>query len=466
MTEDSPKDKKELLITLVIVASVIIASTLLYLYWSDEPDNAFEPIDRSINFPEDEGLHNETFERWTFFGNMITDEGDEFEILIRWLKHIDGNTVNIEYLFRDNDNLTETPTFELDGTGQLDGAYDVLDFTLTGGNTITTMETTSRFKYQFYTEIDTDIVVDLNVESRKNPILYGDEGRIYQPGFGTIFGYYQPQLIWDGIITIPEIGEIRVEGKGWLDHMWGGEIKSIMSETWHIHLDNSVEIFLTKLYNPGTHEPYPNDMILYAVNIIRTDGKLLTPDLMEDIHMENLDYRKFRETYIPEPVDRYRYLAWSSEWRLHGSDIDLTISLHGDSIHETRYIGMIRAEGFYMGQRVKGQGFSELNYRYDSYPEIKEVKDDFRPMFGPTDPVTIEADIAYIPPIDLTDIYMRYRVDEGEWIREDMEIDEGYWYAVIPSQNFGSTVEYQVVVTDMVNHTVRSQIQSYYIDYV
>ncbi len=463
MTEDSPKDKKELLITLVIVASVIIASTLLYFYWSDEPDNAFEPIDRSINFPEDEGLHNETFERWTIFGTMNTKEGDEFEILIRWLKHLTEDKVSIEYILR-NKQDGEEPIFELETGGVIHGAYDKLDIVLSGGNTVTTMKSVGSFKYQFYTEIDTDIQLELTINSRKTPVLFGDEGKLYQPGFGTAFGYYQPHLELDGMITISEIGELDIEGVGWLEHMWGGDIKSLFSETWHIHLDNSMEIFITKMYEHDVHVSYPDDLFLYVVNIIRTDGKILTPELGVDIYMENQDYNVFSKRFH-QTTERWEYSAWSTEWRLFNSDMDINIKTHGNSLHEGKYLGFIEVEGFYMGQRVNGQGAGEFTYRYISFPNIENVNDDFS-IFRSTEPVEVRANISYNPPMEITDIYLNYSVDDGDWIRVDMEFVDEYWTAVIPPQEFGSTIEYQVIIEDIVDNVVKSQIESYYIDYV
>lgn len=465
MTEDEIKDKKELLITLGVISAVIIASTLLYFFWSDEPGNNFEPIDRTINFPEDEGMHDETFQRWTIFGALDGNGVNDFEFLIRWANHMDQSEIQLQYILRDKNNLTGVSSYEFEQEGEIEGAYDSLDISFSGGGTSTSMTSTGSFKYDFQTEFGSEIKVELSVESRKNPILYGDDGRIYQPGFGTVFGYYQPNLRLIGTVTINEIETINVEGKGWLDHMWGGEIKAMRSETWHMQLDNSVEIFISKLFNPDTDELYPDDMVLYVANIIRTDGRLLTPDLLTDINMENQDYLKFRETYIPEPVDRFEYLAWSSEWRLYNSDIDLTIKIHGDSPLRTSHLGFLRVEGFYMGQRVTGTGITDLNYVYRSYPDIREVSDNFS-ILRPLQPVTITADITYIPPIDLEEIYMEYRVNEGNWIRQDMQYDDERWIATIPGQTFGDTIEYRVVVIDMIDHEISTKIEAYFIDFV
>lgn len=458
--------RSEIYLSIIVVVIIIIVSTIVYFYLPSESENGGDDIpdiDRGIKFPEDEGKHKEYFEIWEFFSKFTTDGGHDYEILIRCTNFSTNENVRIEYQLRDIDNQTGNICYSrYVSKGVLTASEKGMDMTFQKGNIKANFTATEGFKYRFTIELEDRFELNFDIDSKKDPILFGEEGKIYKPGFGTIFGYYMPHLKIQGHFAHSD-NTIKVSGKGWFEHTWGGEIKSITKEEWQIQLDNDVELFLTKIYDP--QKDYPNDLNLHVLNIIRNDGVLRTPRLGQDIFVNTLEYK------IVPADEELRKRAWSHKWRFYGDNINLTISPSSqESIQNWTWGGFCEVNGQYYGERVDGYGICELTRRYTSNPQIAELKDDFNPV-SPTVPVNVSANITYNPPIEIEMIQLQYRIKEegwlnfSEWQEKDMHYLEGYWRASIPTQDPGTRIQYKVVIRDTADKRVESDIREYEIPY-
>lgn len=457
MEKESKSINKEILMVLSITAMMIIAAVALYYYWPEDSNGDDSPsIDRSVKFPKDEGLHHDYFEIWEFFSNLETRSGDEIKLLSRCANYTNSEDAHIGYEFIDMNNVTgEGDHVIFTEEGAMEGTVGDMDMEYTGGGSYTKIVREGNKQYSVETGYGS-VMLALNLNLKKSPILIGDEGKLYKTDFGTLFGYYQPNFEISGELYKDDELVSEVKGKGWLEHVWGGDLRPLSKEEWQIQLDNSVEIFFSKGYEPqGT---YPDDLFLHSLNIIRNDGKLLTPRLGQDIF---ISYEKFKII----PSDDLNKRAWSYRWNIYGENINITVYPHPEkSIHQWTYLGFCHATGTYNGISVTGTGTCELSKRYISEPDIVKVENYYNNL-EPTEPVDIYANLSYYPPIDLTDIEIEYSINDAAWKEIDMVYEEGFWKGTIPGQTPGTKVEYRISVTDLAEKTVKSEIDVYYVDY-
>ncbi|MFO7991293.1 MAG: lipocalin-like domain-containing protein [Thermoplasmata archaeon] len=455
MEEEKSSINKEVLLTLFIAVVILLAAVLAYFYWPEpESEDGTPTIDRSVKFPQDEGLHDEHFEVWEFFLQLETPDGKQVKVLSICEKYKDLENPRVGYQFLDMQEITGEKDFiEYTREGSVSGKEGELDMEYSSGNTFSKLRGLNDKEYEVTTGHN-QFELNLSLTLEKNNILLGGSGKVYKSDFGTIFGYHQPNFKVEGDLYKGDDRLAKVNGKGWLEHTWGGDVKSLSKEEWQLQLDNSVEILITKGYDPDLK--YPNDLFLHLFNIIRTDGKLMTPRLGEEVFIK---YEKYKII----PADDLQKRAWSYKWVIYNDDINLTVYPSPEkSIHSWSYLGFCRVSGTYYGESVTGSGICELNKRYISEPDINKVSNNFD-IFNPTDPVDIYANLTHVQPIDLDEIIVEYRVNEEEWKQIEMEYQENYWVATIPGQDYETKVEYRVSVTDLAGKTVSSSIEVYHV---
>lgn len=444
---------------LVVVLSIIILVSIVALMYSlpsdnDEDDGGVDGMDRTVQFPDDEGSHDEPFESWEVSLSLSSGEED-YRVLLRVVKSDSLGGASMEYMLVDENNVTGKRYYTHNTTeGSLSAENDKMDMNYLDDDTDTTLLSTGEFTYDMDSIMMSNIELNLELEDTKEPTLMGEDGKLYHIKMGTIFGYYQPHLEIEGTIELPDGNNKSVSGEGWLEHLWGGDIMGLNSETWKIKLDNSVDIFVSKFYDPEVDEQYPNDLFLSAVNKIGPQGDLTVYNLYDDVSMNNTDYKII-------PADTTKERCWSYGWKLESEDFDLTITPAQDNqLHLFNWLGYSQVEGTYKGSYVAGYALTELNYLYHSIPQFVDVWDTYSEE-SPASAFSVYTNISYIPPIEIEDIYLNYRMDGGEWTEREMEIDDESWTATIPGRNTNSELEYKLVMTDEAGKVVESDIYNY-----
>lgn len=453
--------KKEILIVVIVIGMIIGSLIAIYFYMPDdwvESGDDLPTIERNIEFPEDEGIHDDYFEVWEFFTTLKTGDEEEIHLLTNLGDFRQAENAHLGYEYIDKDNITAIDEHVINTQeASLSATEGDMDLEFSGSGTDTTITREENGNYSFTTMIRGKIELNLSIHQEKEPLLIGDEGKLYHHELGTLFGYHQTHLKISGGLYEDDVKIRNVTGEGWLEHIWGGDIKSMSKEEWQIHLDNSVDIFITKAFEPG--EEYPNDLFFHNLNIVGKGGDIKTPRLGDEIFMSYEEYK-----IVPDDDSNKR--AWSYKWTLYNKYMNLTFyPSPARSIHEWTYLGFIKVEGEYYGESVSGYGICELNKRYISEPNIEEVTDDFNSL-KPKQPVNVYTNISYMPPIEPIDIVLEYRINEGAWEELEMSYNNSYWEATIPAQDYNTKVEYRINITDQADKTVESDIYEYYVEIV
>ncbi|MGM0405495.1 MAG: lipocalin-like domain-containing protein [Thermoplasmatota archaeon] len=449
-----PEKKKEIVIVLLVAVLIISTAVFFYSRSSDSEDNGLNGVDRTVRFPEDEGQHNEPFESWELSLSLDSENGN-YKLFMRVVEADFQDGSRIEYMLVDEDEVSGERYYTHKTTeGALTAETDMMDMNVWDNVTETSLYSTEDFVYTIESDLISGIELNLEMRDTKEPTRIGEDGKLYHVEMGTIFGYYQSNLQIEGNIELPDGTSETVNGKGWLEHLWSGETKGLNTETWKIKLDNSVDIFVSNLYDPQSEEHYPNDLFISAVNKIDQSGDLTVYHLGDDTHMENTDYK-----IIPADISEER--CWSYGWNLKSEDFDLTITPAQDNqLHSFNWLGFSHVEGTYLGSYVEGYALTELNYLYHSVPQFEDIWDTYSDD-TPRSAVDVYTNITYIPPISIEEIQLNYRINGGEWVERDMEVDDGSWTATIHSQPAETEVEYKLVMIDEAGKIVESDIYDY-----
>ncbi len=452
-----PGKKKEIIIVLLVAVLIISTAVIYYSISDDSEENGLNGVDRTINFPEDEGRHNEPFESWEVSFSLDSENG-KYKFLMRVVETDFQDGARIEYMLVDEDEVSGERYYTHKTTeGSLSAESDMMDMNFWDDVTDTSLYSTGDFVYTLESDIISGIKLNLEMEDTKEPTLIGEDGKLYHIEMGTIFGYYQSHLEIEGTIELPDGSIESVNGEGWLEHLWSGETKGLNSETWKIKLDNSVDIFVSNLYDPQSEEHYPNDLFMSAVNKIDRRGDMTVYHLFNDVHLENTDYK------IIDAFDHDRR-CWSYGWNLRSDDFDLTITpAQENQLHPVTWLGFAHVEGTYQGSPVEGYALTELSYDYPSVPEFEDIWDTFSED-SPRSAVKVYTNITYIPPISIEEVNLNYRFEGGEWNERKMELEDESWTATIPSPVLDTEVEYRLVLTDEAGKVVESDIYSYYVE--
>lgn len=449
-----PEKKKEIIIVLLVAVLIISTAVIFYSRSSDPEDNGLNGVDRTVRFPEDEGRHNEPFESWEVSLSLDSENGN-YKLFMRVVEADFQEGTRLEYMLVDEDEVSgERYYTHKTNEGSLSAEMDMMDMNFWDDVTETSLYSTDEFVYTIESDLISGIKLDLEMQDTKEPTLIGEDGKLYHTNMGTIFGYYQSHLEIEGNVELPDGSIESVNGEGWLEHLWTGETKGLNSETWKIKLDNSVDLFISNLYDPQSEEHYPNDLFMSAVNKIDHSGDLTVYHLGDDVNLENTDYK-----IIPADVTEER--CWSYGWNLKSDDFDLTITpAQENQLHSFDWLGFSHVEGTYQDRYVEGYALTELNYRYHSVPQFEDIWDTYSDD-SPRSAVKVYTNITYIPPISIEEIQLNYRIDGGEWIQRVMESDDGSWSATIPGQLPDTEVEYKLVMTDEAGKVVESEIYGY-----
>jgi len=289
-----------------------------------------------IEFPKDEGMHNNVREEWWYFNGHVYDKaGNNYGIFICFFK-----SGNLYFGIADEDN---DKFYGGIYQGALIASSEKFDVS-TGKNTWTT---TGKTSYRMHTEVG-DSYMDLDMVSEKPPLLVGGEGLIRMGNGGTSYYYSQTRLKVNGRLNIGN-GEKTVNGIGWIDKQWGNWNETGYGgwEWFSIQLTNGEELQVFDIFDPLTGEK-----INKMVNIVHKDGKT---EVLTSHTVEYLDYW----------TDPSTGKKFSHKWKIliPEKDMELIVTPTVDNqlITPNLWEGSCKVEGRIGTEVVSGWAYTELN---------------------------------------------------------------------------------------------------------
>lgn len=465
-----------LFVTVIILAA--IGSWFVYDGGDGEP-NIVNFIDRSIYFPRDEGKHNDTSETWSIYMNLVTENGHEIGLFTAY--NFIGNESIRTTRITDNDGVSgDTYYYNTSYAGEITAAYNELNIawnSISETDRWKSTNTSALYSYEYHHESDLFgeplLWLDSTLSSNKMPTLWGSEGKIFLYDYGTIFGYFQSRLDVQGSVRIGTGDLESFEGEAWIEHTWGYLSMSDI-ETLNLQLDDSTEVYLARLYIPGTNDIgleylyyiYPNGT--YDVNKLGEGGNYSTIYVNEDyagIMQKPTMYSVETTRFWIDPRDALQRRCYASEWRFYseskGMDILVKTSIP-NQLAEASWTGTLDIFDRETGQAA-GKGFATLVHDYKSLLSINSVTDNREVLDTPHDPTTVRANVT--DGIPLANITLIYSIDGGENISVPMvqsSADPYFWEASIPGQPYvGTVVEYRVLVYNLADVMDESDTYSY-----
>lgn len=311
--------------------------------------------DELINFPFDEGKHNNAWVEWWYYTGWLQDEnGENYTYELAFFKVNESVQifkrlgVDISYfahfaisdVTREEHRTAERSFVLLWPKVKIKEGYLNLKYDDWGavGNT----ESCQKHYYHIYAK-DREMAIDLYMKGNCTPILGNGMGVIYMGKRGISYAYSIPQLETTGYLIIDGKKHF-VSGSSWADHQWGnwGWYEPFGWNWWGINLDNGVDLIL---YN------FPDGNTTIIVKY--PDGSQFVTD---KVTLEKLGWWVSPESGIRYPIE------WSFE--IPDLDTKLFISPTFPEQEMTTRIkyweGGCVVNGEMNQEKVSGKGYMEL----------------------------------------------------------------------------------------------------------
>ncbi len=317
---------------------------------------------KPIRFPRDEQKHNHTIEWWYFNGNLKDKNGKIFSYM-NCLFAAKPDKLDIPFLknnfikeiFFSHYLLSDNKKWIAKGTNPL-CAMDRNSFKkpLLWANYDNSclIEETEPFKYRIVND-----VIDLNMESRKDPLLLNKKGFL-DLGLKTTYYYSITRLKTKGLVRVR--GKwIAVEGVSWMDHQWA-QAPSIEEDQWKwfsIQLDNKIDLVCFV---------YGKKIKTYHASMIGEKGK--TDFTNKILITEGKNKYKSKETGN----------TYQLEYNINMPEFKLNLNIKPLKKEQEMNFGPINyweggtsVKGTFNGKKVGGLGFCELLLPFNRNLKIK-----------------------------------------------------------------------------------------------
>ncbi len=317
-----------------------------------------------VEFPRDNQSHRSIIEWWYYNGHLWDKEGNHYSFM-DCLFQADLKKVQIPFLrkipVKEDSNfiyfahsivsdLKKKKTYrEIQNISMLSRDSfkrpllfaNYIDPLIIRGYANCEIAETGPFNFHLKTEL-----LDLHLESRKQPLMEGGQGYISVCGRESYY-YSLTDLRVKGVITI-ENRLIEVEGQAWMDHQWAD--CSYRKDKWSwfaLQLEDHTEIMCVE-YDDGTNRDY-------LVDIIYSDGR--------QEHLNKLILRPGKEVWTSKETKS----EYPMTWELEIPDRKMVFRVKS-LIHDQEMIfgainyweGPTGISGEIDGRKVKGLGFMEL----------------------------------------------------------------------------------------------------------
>ncbi|MFW6142246.1 MAG: hypothetical protein ACOC53_06780, partial [Candidatus Saliniplasma sp.] len=168
--------KKKIIVVVLIAALIISTAIIYYSLPEDTDDDDLNGVDRTVKFPEDEGVHDEPFESWEI--SLSLDSGnagnENYKILIRVVESDFQEDTRLEFMLVDEDEVSGERYYSHKTTeGQLSAESDTMDMNFRDEVTENRLHSTGEFRYQMESTLMSNIQLDLELQDTKEPTLLG-----------------------------------------------------------------------------------------------------------------------------------------------------------------------------------------------------------------------------------------------------------------------------------------------------
>jgi predicted secreted hydrolase len=199
-----------------------------------------------------------------------------------------------------------------------------------------------------------DVALSLQLRADQPPVLQGEDGYSMKTADGRAASYYysMPGIATGGSLTVD--GEsFEISGESWMDREWSSAVLTPGQSGWDwfsLNLDNDQRFTLFQVRESGA-PPH------VSVSLIDSQGQNQSLD-PAGISLTPLRYWTSNETGARYPVE------WQIQGRHPAGDWQLEISPVMDSqemaLAFRYYEGLVKIEGVWAGEPVKGWGYMEL----------------------------------------------------------------------------------------------------------
>jgi predicted secreted hydrolase len=321
-----------------------------------------------INFPADEGKHNNEWVEWWYYAGHLQDEQGRnysFELVFfkvnQTLELPRNFSVEMVYFahFAVSDEAkkehreAEREFFPLWGQVKIEEGHLNLQYSDWGASS------KSPFCYHIWARND-KMAIDLHLKSTCAPILGAVEGTIEMGEKGVSHYYSIPRLVTEGILTLKG-KDYLVSGTSWMDHQWGSWVwgQPYGWDWWGLNLDNGLDMIIYSFRNKDYTSQGTTAIVRYP------DGSQFTTNR---VILKKLKWWSSPDTGIRYPL----------EWSLEVLDLEATFVLSPtfpsqEMTTKIKYWeGGCLVEGEIRGQRLKGKGYMELvGYQWSDFSFLK-----------------------------------------------------------------------------------------------
>lgn len=465
------KNMKYTLASLIIVAVLLIS----YLYISNSQTQPIQSMSYEklgiLEFPRDEGNHSMPEEAWVIYLNLSSVYRNYY-FMISWsISYINGaKSYNAEVMYSDTgskdvilkyyDSLNGTDTSS-DSLNLSWGSRNGDTFSLIRENPKSMMRD-AVYHLQIKTiENDWSFSANLQLQYKRQPVLFGFDGSASMGNFGIFYGYLGPSLSIGGQIDINGT-DSSVTGKGMAQHIWGfANLKSM--EIIYMQMKN-VDIFLSRFYPEHGKDPiweyiyiiHPDNHTAFITGNNMTIGASIGPWGMNDLKGEKYTVRI--TDYFKDPRDSAGMLCYPDGWYVNSTyDHYKSIfypMLPGSSPEQRSW------EGFMSGEDKDGYGwgFAHIFRYYITHISIRNVS-----FNSQGSEVNVSANISSSLP--LFHVWVQYNLSfpDGSWENgtyANMSWNGAYWIADIP--NLGARkITFRVIAEDEAYSMAYSEEKTY-----
>jgi len=286
----------------------------------------------SIHLPNDEWSHPHALHEWWYINAHLSDGGGrEFAVFLAFFP---------DYLiFSLADKMSKRMITKSRINGNLHADSSGIHF---DRNSLTKLA--DRHSYEVIYRSD-DVSLELELTPRKGPLIVNGNGKIKEGLLGTSWYYALTDLTAEGRFNLAG-RELGVKGIGWIDRQWGGwEDMGIGSWVWFsLQLSNGCEILATEIYSPIFRGS--------STKVLSIKGKD-----QREAHTSKFQIRQTE--FWNSKISGSRY---GRKWLLESPSmlrLEIEVDFDDQEIHRGLWEGSCFVQGTYLGDSVKGVGFSE-----------------------------------------------------------------------------------------------------------
>ena len=346
----------------VLLVAVLLAALVAPLLGVNAQSTLVSDAPRSIDFPRDDGPHDEPIEWWYYTGHLFTENGDRYGFEFVVFKAQVGTVTGYASHFAITDNAAGSFQYDqrlgfapADANVERETGFDLRadNWTMTGlgGND------------QISAGMD-GYAIDLQLTSEKEPVLHDGDGYIdYGDGEGSYY-YSRTRMNVQGKLTVDGVA-VPVTGESWFDHQWG-DFSTFSRGGWDwysFQFDDQTELMLYVVRDLDGSDAIVDGSYIAAdgtLTVLEPEDFVLTPT-------GNWTSEKSGSTY---PA------GWTVDIPSIDLKIDITPTIADQELDTTASTGVIYwegeviVEGTKAGAPITGLGYVELT----GYAPIVDIR--------------------------------------------------------------------------------------------